>query len=184
MRRLSRSLQSFGWKWPALLAAVIFSLCALFQLAVLLPLRERTQQAKEQAALGQERARAQRTMLEQLAREEDPARQLELFYEFFDTGRRLPTVLAALHNAAAAQGIALDQGEYRLYKDNGGRLLRYQITLPVQGPYTSIRRFVAGALRELPVAALEQVSFERAKIGDSRIDAQVRLSLYMIDEER
>jgi hypothetical protein len=177
-------LQNTGWKLPALLACGVFLLCALFQFAVLLPLREQAQQARERAAHGQERARLQRTMQEQLAREEDPARQLELFYGFFDTGQRLPDVLARLHNAAAAQGIALEQGEYRLFKDNGGKLLRYQITLPVQGPYTNIRRFVAGALRELPVAALDQVSFERGKIGDSRIDAQVRLTLYMIDDER
>jgi len=184
MTRFLWFLRNAGWKLPALLAGGVLLLCALLQFAVLVPILEEVRQARVRAAHGQERARLQRAMQAQLAREDDPARQLELFYGFFDTGQSLPDALAKLHNAAAAEGIALAQGEYRLFKDNGGKMLRYQIMLPVQGPYTNIRRFVAGALRELPVAALDTVSFERGKIGDNRIDAQVRLTLYMIDDGR
>lgn len=184
MKRIVTLFRSADRRIPVLLAGAVLALCAAFQLAVVGPLRDQARQATERAAQGVERARVQRAMQEQLARDDDPARQLELFYDFFDTGLKLPDALARLHNAASAHGIALEQGEYRLSKDGNGRLLRYQITLPVQGPYPSIRKFVSRALRELPAASLDQISFERAKIGENRIDAQVRLSLYIVDDER
>jgi hypothetical protein len=184
VKRLLVSLRAADRRVPVALACGLLLACALFQLAVIRPLQEQALQARERAALGNERARMQRAMQEQLLRDEDPARQLQMFYGFFDNGLKLADALARLHNAAAAQGIALDEGEYRLSKDANGRLLRYQITLPVHGAYPSIRRFVARALRELPSAALEQISFERGRIGENRIDAQVRITLYLMDDER
>jgi hypothetical protein len=182
--RIVRFFRGADPRVPAVLAAAVLVLCAIFQVAVIAPLQEQARQTGERAAQGNERARMQRAMQERLALDEDPARQLQLFYDFFDNGPRLPDALARLHNAASAYGIALDQGEYRLSTDSNGRLLRYQITLPVQGAYPNIRKFVARALRELPSAALDQISFERAQIGENRIDAQVRLTLYMVDGER
>jgi hypothetical protein len=184
VNRVVRFFRGAGPRLPAALACGVLALCAIFQLAVMGPLRDQARQADERAAQGNERTRMQRAMHEQLSRDDDPVRQLQLFYGFFDTGVKLPESLARLHNAASAQGIALDQGEYRLSKDSNGKLLRYQITLPVQGAYPDIRKFVARALRELPAASLDQISFERARIGENRIDAQVRLTLYMMDDER
>jgi hypothetical protein len=184
VKRLVAPLQRIDRRIPAVFACALLLLCALLQVTVIRPMQDQALQARERAARSDERARMQRAMQAQLSRDEDPARQLQLFYGFFDTGLKLPDALARLHNAASAQGIALDQGEYRLSKDRDGGLLRYQIALPVHGAYPSIRKFVARALRELPSAALDQISFERAKIGENYIDAQVRLTLYLVDDAR
>jgi hypothetical protein len=184
MRRVPGLLREADWRLPGALAGLVLGLCALFQIAVIGPLREEALQAGEASAQASARARMHRAMRQKLADEADPAGQLQRFYGFFGDGRELPDALARLHNAASAYGIALDQGEYRLSQDGGGRLLRYQITLPVQGPYPNVRKFVARALRELPAASLDQMSFERARIGEHRIDARITLTLYMVNDER
>ena len=58
-------------------------------------------------------------------------------------------------------------------------LRRYQVTLPVVAPYPAIRAFLGDVLEQLPTAALEQVAFERKRIGASAVEAQIRLTLYV-----
>ncbi len=69
--------------------------------------------------------------------------------------------------AAARQSISLEQGEYKLLGSRGERLAAYQINLPIKGSDLQIRNFVAEVLNEVPVAALEDVSFQRQAIGES-----------------
>ena len=82
---------------------------------------------------------------------------------------------------ARAHGLALRQGEYRLVQDRDAKLRRYQVVFPVQGSYPAVRRFVGAVLDTIPVAALDQVSFERKRIDDNQVDAQVRLTLFLAE---
>jgi len=63
--------------------------------------------------------------------------------------------------------------------DKVGKLVRYQMTLPVKGEYPQIRKFLTDLPGALPAVALENVQFERQKIADPNVEAKIRLVLYM-----
>jgi hypothetical protein len=75
----------------------------------------------------------------------------------------------------------LEQGDYRLASAKGDKLERYQITLPVKGSYPQIRKFIGRLLADLPAASLDGVSFLRQKIGDTQVESQLKLTLYLGD---
>lgn len=108
-----------------------------------------------------------------------PAEQLAEFYRIFPEERHSPQWLEKLVALAEKNGLSLDQGEYKVTQDKAGRLMRFQITLPVKGEYPQIRRFLAALPAETPIIALENVQFTRQNIADSTVEAQIRLALYM-----
>ena len=56
---------------------------------------------------------------------------------------------------------------------------RYQVTLPLRGSYAQVRQFVAAVMNEMPVVSLDDLKFEKQQIGDSAIEAQIRLTLFL-----
>lgn len=104
--------------------------------------------------------------------------ELNKFYGFF-VGTSLSDWLKKLYAAAAAQQLVLEQGEYRITPSKNGKLARYQITLPVKGNYLQIRQFVAQALNEVPIAALEEINFKRETIGATEVEARIKLTLFL-----
>lgn len=109
---------------------------------------------------------------------EDAASQLEAFERFFPPQSEINRVVAELHEAAKQEKLALERGEYRLAEEQGLRLLRYQVTLPVKGSYGSIRGFLRRVLREMPSVSVDGVSLQRQHAGEEAIEAQVRLSVF------
>ena len=105
--------------------------------------------------------------------------QLAAFYGFFPQTDVLSNTLAKLYDAAAKQNLMLDQGEYHLAPTQEGRLMRYDIVLPVKGPYPKLRSFIAQALKDNPSLALEGITFNRQAAIDIGVEAQVRFTLYM-----
>jgi len=69
------------------------------------------------------------------------------------------------------------QGEYRLEKREVGPIA-YRITLPIRGNYAQIRTFLDAVLREMPLASVDALRFERKKSADAQLDAQLRLTLH------
>lgn len=100
------------------------------------------------------------------------------FYGFF-SGPSLSEWLDKLYAAAAVQQLVLEQGEYRITPSKNGKLARYQITLPVKGNYLQIRKFVAKALNDVPIAALEEISFKREAIGSTEVETRIKLTLFL-----
>lgn len=109
--------------------------------------------------------------------------QLRTFYGFFPDRQTAPDWLARIHAAAAKEGLALVSGEYRLNHERGAKLARYQLMLPVSGSYVQIRRFVAAVLAQIPPAALEDIALKRESVGDPRLEARIRLTLFLADAE-
>lgn len=104
--------------------------------------------------------------------------ELIKFYGFFSDAP-LSEWLHKLYTAAAAQKLPLEQGEYRITPSKNGKLVRYQITLPVKGSYLQIRQFVAQALRDVPLAALDDITFKRETIGATEVETRIKLTLYL-----
>lgn len=171
MSRLRWSIEHSMWGWQGLAALPLLAAAVVLQLVLLPPLQERVE-ARTAAATAASARKPQRL-------NDDPGRQLQEFYRHFGTGDALPEHLATLHGVAQANGIALQMGDYRLLRERDAKLTRYQVTLPVQGSYPDVRRFVAAALQSLPSAALDHVSFERKRVDDGKIEAQVRFTLYL-----
>lgn len=107
------------------------------------------------------------------------AEQLEAYYQFFPPQSSAPDWLDKIYKAARKQRLELIEGKYRAKPQRAGSLIRYEITLPVTGDYRQIQNFLAAVLTEVPVAALDGVTFERSKIGDAAVVAKIKLTLYL-----
>ena len=110
------------------------------------------------------------------------SQRLAEFRDFFVASSNEDVALARVFQAAAAQELNLDQGDYRLERDRYSKLQRYEIELPVKGTYPQLRHFLAKTLADVPSLALDSVSFNRQKIDDAALDARVKMTLYMREE--
>jgi hypothetical protein len=108
-----------------------------------------------------------------------PADKLNSFYGLLPPSNHIADLLEKIYGAADQQKLKLDQGEYRAVRSNASRLTDYQVTLPIKGTYPQVRKFVATALAEVPNLSLDSIQFERQKVGDTTVDAKVKLVLYL-----
>jgi len=160
---------------PELASLALLAVAIAFSLAVVKPLEAR------RAQLEQELENAlRRPQLDGMTRVSAgaPGARLDAFYRFFERPEHADEWLAKLYGIATAQGIALRSADYRL-GDTRQRLERYQITLPVSGSYTQIRAFLETALAEVPVLSLDQISFRRKATGETRVEADIVLTLHL-----
>ncbi|WP_075796616.1 hypothetical protein [Massilia putida] len=86
-----------------------------------------------------------------------------------------------LFGLAAKSGLVLRQGEYKAGHDRNAHVYTYQVNLPVKGSYQAIWQFAMAALRAIPFASLDEISFHRDAIGDATVEARLRLTLYLRD---
>jgi type II secretory pathway component PulM len=105
--------------------------------------------------------------------------QMGQFYRMFPRQGQLTDTVAKIFEAAAAQGISLQKGEYRVAEEADGHLRRFQIVLPIKADYPRIRRFLGKVAAEVPTAAIEHVQFERQKIADPQVEATIKLAVYL-----
>ena len=98
-------------------------------------------------------------------------------YRLFPPLTKLPDELGRLYGLARAAHLELLQGEYRL-EGGGGPLTAYRIALPLRGPYPRIREFLQATLETMPIASIDALQFERKKVTDDQLQAQLRLTLY------
>jgi Tfp pilus assembly protein PilO len=176
LRWMSRHwLAALGW--PGVLALGMLVVLPAFYFSAIRPLqvhvddvrRNVARQLKEDALAGTpDRGRRHGT-----------EEQLAEYYRFFPPVRSAPQWLEKLVSLAESSGLSLDQGEYQAAQDKVGRLVRFQMTLPLRGEYPQIRKFLAALPSELPVVALEKVQFERQSIADPEVEARIRLVLYL-----
>jgi hypothetical protein len=133
--------------------------------------------------LSAERLAGEQLRTRTLAQPVSTGREAELrrFYGLFPPAAALADQLGMLYGMAQQNGLQVDAGDYRL-EPHGQSLLWYRVTLPMHGAYPQLRAFVAATLQGIPTASLDALQFERKKIGDPALDAQVRLTLYFRPE--
>jgi hypothetical protein len=146
--------------------------CAAFYASTLAPLDEEL--AAQKAALERLRSRT----LYQPASTGGRAEELQRFYNLFPPAERLTDEVARLHKLGRAAGLDLAQGEYRLERRSTG-LWAYRITLPVRGSYPQLRDFLGALLKEMPIASIEALRFERKRAADTQLAAQVRVIVHL-----
>ncbi len=104
--------------------------------------------------------------------------QLAIFYHYFPDEQSLPDSLEKILGAATEDKLVLTEGDYHITRDKLGKLERYQIRLPLYGSYLDIRKFLSAVLSALPASSLDNIKFERQKIGDSGVAVIIELTLY------
>ena len=172
LRRQGRRL-----RWPWLLAVLVLAGSAIVYFSRVEPLAASLSEAR--ADVVRLRAQAGETPV---AAPQSAAEQLEAFYSFFPGEDVLLAVLGLLFESAARENLMLPQGEYKLTRETVGRLTRYDLSLPLKGPYPGLRRFIAQTLKETPALSLQGVSFSRQAVSEIGVDAQVRFTLYVRTE--
>lgn len=102
---------------------------------------------------------------------------LRQFHELFPPANEIPNEVEKLWVLASEFKLDMPTGEYRLESSSPG-LVRYRITLPIRGSYAQLRQFVDTVLKTIPTMSIDGLRFERKKIADTQLDAQIRLTLY------
>lgn len=162
---------------PGVLAIGILVVYPPFYLSAIAPAQERLDAAQRGALSLHEQIRYASESLG--GSRSTPAEQLAEFYRIFPEERSSPKWLGKLAALARKNGIALNEGEYKVMRDERVRLMRFQMVLPVKGEYQKIRRFLAALPAEIPIIALENVQFSRQTVGDPGVAAQIKLTLYL-----
>jgi hypothetical protein len=107
--------------------------------------------------------------------------KLDAFYAALGPRRYAEQQVRTLFALAGKNGLSLSQGEYKTGYDRNARVTTYQVNLPVKGSYGAIWQFAMGALRAIPFASLDDISFRRDGIQDPAVEARLRLTLYLKD---
>lgn len=165
-----------GIGWPGVAGLALFALSiAVAATAISVRL------AEFDAVRAQSEGRQERVTGDAQSRAHAASRdeQLLKFYGHFPALSTLPDWLERVYGAAEKNGVALEIGEYRLVQEKNWKLTRYQLTLPVKGSYQQIRGFIAQVLTDVPASAIEEIGFRRDTVGSDRIDARLRLTLYL-----
>jgi len=162
--------------WPGLLGLSTLLVTAMFYAVAIRPLYRNLQSIESRGS--EDRQRQLDRLNARLAEENKPAREYAAFLDYFATKEMLPDRLTTIFNAAKRAGLTLGQADYQLNDAGNLPLREFRVTLPVSGNYTVIRRFVAAILVAIPSAALEQIRFQRRKIGDPAVEAEIRFTIY------
>jgi hypothetical protein len=165
------------WRWFArrdLQAFFMCVTCVLLYLGAIRPERERLGQASRRAATVQ-RERAAGPALAA-----DPAaKELGRFYALFPPQSTFPDALGQLLKTAASHSLSLNEGEYTVTRETAGKLVRFQIVLPLRGNYPQVRSFLAALAHEVPGMALENAQFERRGLSDPALDVKLKFVLFL-----
>lgn len=100
-------------------------------------------------------------------------------YEYLRKEEDTTDWLAKLHGIGTATGIQMRAASYST-KPAEGRIVRYEIVLPVAGSYPQIRDFLKRALAEIPVLSVDQLTLKRESGGAGQLQAELRLTLHMV----
>lgn len=170
--QFQRQLSRLGL--PGVAGLGVLACCGMLLVSAVLPLRSEMHNLKLEAE-------ALQTTQKPAFPGQMPAAQLAAFYRNFPNVAHIPDALEALNRNAAAQGVQLEQGEYRLLPAGADKLARYEMTLPVKGDYPRLRTFLAQMLADWPSLSLDSVSFQRQKAGDPLLEAQVKFTLLLLE---
>ena len=167
--------------WPWLAAGGLLAFAAGFYLSMVAPVQDEVKAMDHKLLALQEETRMAEHGNARLTRLATPA-QLLAFYRFFPPERSIPDWIEKISKAATKNKLNLRQGEYQVIRDKNSKLLLYRVTLPVKGTYPNLRGFIDDVLREVPIASLDNVKFERSKIGEGALVSTVMLTLHLGSE--
>jgi Tfp pilus assembly protein PilO len=170
-----------GWRsllgLPGTLGVAGMGLGLALYVSVLQPAQQRLDAARLSASSLHERIARAGLALNDQTRPVDE--QLTAFYQIFPSERDAVDWIGKIAAIAERHGLELQQVDYKVSRDKIGRLTRFQMSLPLTGEYPKVRNFLSSLRAEIPIVSLEQVEFERQKVGDPKVDAKVQLVIFL-----
>lgn len=151
--------------------------CAAFYVSAVLPAYE--QRDALRLRLEAATSRLDRLKVASAAPADTPELKLDKFMRYFPSLAEAPRQVLEIYAAAEKNHLKLENGEYRLIDDAGPRLQRYEIRLPVKGPYVRIRGFLLDALAQIPGMTLDAISIKRETIGAANVEARIQFSVFL-----
>jgi hypothetical protein len=111
-----------------------------------------------------------------------PAATSTLHYQAFretlaNDEQVLPSIKAVL-DAAASHNLVSTRAEYVRAADANAQAETLQMTVPVRGHYSDVRRWVEEILATQAFVAVNELGFKREDIGVNEIEAKVRLTIW------
>jgi Tfp pilus assembly protein PilO len=161
---------------PGAIGAGALALCLGLYVSMLQPAEQRRDAARLAATSLQKRIGEAGPDSNQRAPVDE---QLAAFYRIFPGEQDATDSVGKIAGIAKRDGLVLQQAEYKAERDKTGKLTRFQMNLPLKGEYQTIRRFLSDLHAEMPTVSLEQVQFERQKVGDPLVDTRVRLVIFL-----
>ena len=108
-----------------------------------------------------------------------PGEKVAAVHDYLRKDESTTDWLAKLHGIGAATGLQLRSASYKTLPAEG-RIVRYEIVLPVSGSYGQIRDFLKRARTEIPVMSVDQLTLKRDERRGNAIQAEMRLTLHMV----
>lgn len=171
-QQLLRLKEQLGWQGMSGLALLV--LAGVFNFVSLQPVEHEVEYMRSRLDAVKSNSNAQiRTI-----NSGDKQEELLMFFDSLPAEQDVTDILASISAVAEASGVELKQAEYHLDDKNKSRF-EYQLYFPVQGGYSNVRHFVFRVLAEHSAIALDQVNFQRDKVNDSVLKAEIRLTLFL-----
>jgi hypothetical protein len=108
-----------------------------------------------------------------------PPNHLDLFTAVLAPPAEKDRQIGILFDLAGKAGLRLGQGKYRFAHPRDGGFDTLKVELPMKGPYRSLWSFSLSALRALPNASLDEVSYRRASVTDAQVEARLIFTLHL-----
>lgn len=104
---------------------------------------------------------------------------LKLFYDFFPRIDSSPLWIGELVRVAKMHEVEINSSDFRMTFEEGSRLARYEMVLPVHGSYPQIRAFIADSLKSIPAMAITGINIKRKGVKSSQLEAGIKINLYL-----
>lgn len=161
---------------PAALALLMASIAISAQLLWLPKLK-----AEQATALQRQRLRVELPRLNEAA--PDPEREALRWIDALPRVDQRGQQVRLLIERARDAGVTMERADYAVQADTSLPISRMNVSVPVQGSYAAVRRFLAGVLNDVPNAALESLQLERSDTRADELRATARLMLlYRTDQ--
>lgn len=155
--------------WQGIVGCLLIGAALFVDFRVNRPLQDRLQSAETTLTT------KTRKSLEGISAE---AVDLARFHAYFREGGDVTDSLASLYGIAEDKGLKLDSAAYDVRQEKALGLEGYEIVFPVTGPYAKVREFAQTVLDKVSVASLDTMRFNRKRINDAQVDAELRFTFY------
>ncbi len=171
-KELAQLKEQLGWQGMS--GLVLLGLTGALHVLALQPLEQETAVMHSRLDVARSKSEVQGGTINS----GDRQKELGMFFDSLPDEQDVTDILASISEVAEASRVELLHAEYRLDEKKKPRL-EYGMLFPVQGGYANIRHFVFRVLADHPAIALDQINFQRDKINDSILKAEVRFTLFL-----
>lgn len=160
--------------WPGLLGLLLLGLGLIINVLQVQPLADSLGKSQRHDSEAKRKITSEHGAILQQSR-------LAQFYALLRPSSSITDELAKIYTIADGYGVELRQARYKLFSADDGKLIRYQMTMQVEGDYSRVRNFALRVLKEIPSIALDSIRFERQSTTAGTVTAEMILTLYVVE---